>query len=88
MTILMQRLQQKKSTEPISKLGDAWQLGHHRLMCGDSTKREDVQKLMAGKQAVMVFTDPPYNVDYQGATKDKLKIKNDHMPRGGDFNNS
>jgi DNA modification methylase len=68
-------------TEPVSKLGDVWQLGDHRLMCGDSTKREDVQKLMDGKQAVMVFTDPPYNVDYQGATKDKLKIKNDHMPK-------
>ena len=68
-------------TEPISKLGDVWQLGHHRLMCGDSTKREATEKLMDGKRAVMVFTDPPYNVDYQGATKNKLTIKNDHMPK-------
>jgi DNA modification methylase len=43
------------------KLGDVWQLGKHRLMCGDSTKLEDVEKLMDGKKADMVFTDPPYN---------------------------
>lgn len=50
--------------EPICKLGDIWQLGKHRIMCGDSTKREDVEKLMDGKKADMVFTDPPYGVDY------------------------
>jgi len=50
--------------EPISKLGDVYVLGEHRLMCGDATKREDVEKLMAGKKSDMVFTDPPYNVDY------------------------
>jgi len=43
------------------KLGDVWQLGAHRLMCGDSTKHEDVERLMDGKKADMVFTDPPYN---------------------------
>ena len=51
--------------EPRAKLGDVYQLGEHRLMCGDATKKEDVTKLMAGKEAQMVFTDPPYNVDYQ-----------------------
>jgi len=54
--------------EPICKLGDIWQLGKHRIMCGDSTKKEDVERLMDGKKADMVFTDPPYNVDY-GVTK-------------------
>ena len=50
--------------EPVSKLGDMYQLGRHRVMCGDSTKREDVENLMEGKKADMVFTDPPYGVDY------------------------
>ena len=48
-------------------------------MCGDSTKIEDVEKLMNGEQANMLLTDPPYNVDYQGRTKDALKIINDKM---------
>lgn len=60
-------------------IGEVWQLGRHRLMCGDSTKSDDVLKLMDGNLADMVVTDPPYNVDYEGATKDKLKIKNDNM---------
>jgi len=47
-----------------SKLGEIYQLGRHRVMCGDSTKKEDVEKLMNGKKADMVFTDPPYGVDY------------------------
>lgn len=70
----------EKIIEPVSKRGDIWQLGRHRLMCGDSTCKADVSRLMDGGQAVMIFTDPPYNVDYQGCTKDKLKIKNDNMP--------
>jgi DNA modification methylase len=65
-------------TEPISKLGDIWQLGNHRLMCGDSTKEEDVAKLMNGNKADMVFTDPPYNIGYQGVS-DKRTIQNDKM---------
>lgn len=65
---------------PQSTYGDIWQLGRHRLMCGDATKLEDMRRLMAGKQAAVIFTDPPYNVDYQGGTQDKLKIKNDNMP--------
>ena len=50
--------------EPTSKLGDIYQLGEHRLMCGDSTNAEHVAKLMDGAKADMVFTDPPYNVNY------------------------
>jgi DNA modification methylase len=63
--------------ESFCKLGDVWQLGNHRLMCGDSTKLEHVKKLMAGELADMVFTDPPYNVNYEGGTG--LKIENDNM---------
>lgn len=63
-----------------AQLGDVFQLGRHRLMCGDSTCTADVQKLMDRAQANMIFTDPPYNVNYEGGTKDKLKIKNDNMP--------
>jgi|18_taG_2_1085343.scaffolds.fasta_scaffold31864_2 site-specific DNA-methyltransferase (adenine-specific) len=49
--------------EPITKLGDIWQLGKHRLLCGDATKEEDVNKLMDGAKADMVFTDPPYGMN-------------------------
>lgn len=51
--------------EPVSKLGDIYQLGSHRLMCGDSTKLDEVEKLMAGQKADMVLTDPPYNTGMQ-----------------------
>jgi hypothetical protein len=51
---------------PVSKLGEVYQLGRHRLMCGDSTKTEDVEKLMDGKKADMVFTDPPYGIEIVG----------------------
>lgn len=63
--------------EPITKPGDVWLLGRHRLMCGDSTNIDDVLRLMGGKQADMIFTDPPYNVDYEGSNG--KKIKNDNM---------
>ena len=53
-----------EESEPICKLGDIWQLGRNRLICGDSTDRATVERLMDGKKADMVFTDPPYNVDY------------------------
>lgn len=64
--------------EPKAKIGDIYQLGNHRLMCGDSTKEEDVAKLMNGVKADMVFTDPPYGVSASGGrsqTKDKLGMK-------------
>ena len=65
--------------EPITKLGDIWQLGDHRLMCGDSTDAGTVAILMDGKQADLFLTDPPYNVAYEGKTKDALTIENDKM---------
>jgi len=65
--------------EPITKPGDIWQLGNHRLMCGDSTSIDAVEKLMNGQKADMWLTDPPYNVAYEGKTKDALKIQNDSM---------
>lgn len=65
--------------EPKSKLGDIYQLGRHRLMCGDSTNVEQVKVLTNGDLVDMLLTDPPYNVAYEGKTKDKLKIKNDNM---------
>jgi DNA modification methylase len=55
--------------------GDVWLLGRHRLLCGDATKPEDVEKLMDGKKANLVLTDPPYNVDFESASG--LKIQND-----------
>lgn len=64
----------KKPT--MTKPGDLWQMGEHRLLCGDSTKEESYELLMAGKQANLVITDPPYNVNYQGSAG---KIKNDNM---------
>jgi site-specific DNA-methyltransferase (adenine-specific) len=64
--------------EPKTKLGDIYQLGDHRLMCGDSTSIEAVEKLTEGLVDILV-TDPPYNVDYTGKTKDALKIQNDSM---------
>lgn len=55
------------TTKPISQLGDLWQLGDHRLLCGDATDREAIDTLLAGDTAHMVFTDPPYNVNYRGS---------------------
>jgi len=64
--------------EPISKLGDIWKLGNHRVMCGDSTFIDNIDLITKKEKLDMVFTDPPYNIDYQGV-KDKRKIKNDKM---------
>lgn len=61
------------SDEPaVSKLGEVYQLGRHRLMCGDSTKIEDVEKLMNGQKADMVFTDPPYGMDLDAEGFDNM----------------
>lgn len=65
--------------DPIAVKGDVWLLGDHRLMCGDSTSITDVETLSQNQKCDMVFTDPPYNVDYEGYTKEKLTIKNDAM---------
>jgi site-specific DNA-methyltransferase (adenine-specific) len=65
--------------DPVTKLGDVWLLGKHRLMCGDSTSVSDLQKLTDGQLVDMWLTDPPYNVAYEGGTKEKLTIKNDEM---------
>ena len=67
-----------EDADPIAKLGDIWQLGRHRLMCGDSTDKATVELLMDGNKADMVFTDPPYNIGYQGVS-DKRTIQNDKM---------
>lgn len=64
---------------PVTVPGDVWILGDHRLMCGDSTSIDAVEKLMDGQKADMVFTDPPYNIDYQGVKNKREKIKNDKM---------
>lgn len=66
-----------KTNDPISKFGQIWKLGRHRLMCGDSTSEENVKALLGGAKADLLLTDPPYGVDYTGKTKDTLKIQND-----------
>lgn len=71
--------------EPKAQYGDIYQLGNHRLMCGDSTNEEDVTKLMNGVKADMVFTDPPYNVAYEGGSKKREMIKNDKIDNFYDF---
>lgn len=78
--------------EPITKRGDVWILGEHRLMCGDTTMFDDVRKLMRDNRAAMIFTDPPYNVNYGSTMKDSIryhagtlggrKIMNDNLGDG------
>ncbi|MHB1154856.1 MAG: site-specific DNA-methyltransferase [Eubacteriales bacterium] len=63
--------------EPFVKTGDIWYLGRHRMLCGDATKSEDIERLMDGVKANLIVTDPPYNVAYEGS--DGMKIKNDNM---------
>jgi DNA modification methylase len=69
--------------EPKTKLGDIYQLGNHRLMCGDSCSVTDMDKLVNERQVDMWLTDPPYNVAYEGKTKDALTIQNDSMTNDG-----
>lgn len=64
---------------PVIKLGDLIELGNHRLLCGDSTKEEDVKRLMDGKKADMVFTDPPYGISYDSPSDKHKIIKNDNV---------
>ena len=66
--------------EPITVPGDIWRLGKHRLMCGDCTVEKQVAALMDVPAADLVVTDPPYNVNYEGGTQDKLTIQNDALP--------
>ena len=63
--------------EPITKLGDIWQLGGHRLICGDSTDPKTLAALTDGAEIDLILTDPPYNVAYEGKTADALTIQND-----------
>ena len=65
--------------EPVTRLGDVWVMGKHRLMCGDSTSMESVSALVPGGGIDMFLTDPPYNVAYEGKTADALTIQNDSM---------
>lgn len=69
----------KITSQPITTNGDIWLIGKHRLICGDSTLNETYQALLEGKKADLIITDPPYNVNYEGKTKDALKISNDNM---------
>jgi DNA modification methylase len=74
--------------DPVSKPGDLWVLGNHRLFCGDATVLTDVERVLGGQLADMTFCDPPYNVDYANSPKDKLRgkhrpILNDNL--GGGF---
>ena len=66
----------------VSAAGDMWVMGEHRLLCGDSTQMEAVEKVLAGGLADMVFTDPPYSVSYTGKTARKLTIQNDDLGAG------
>jgi DNA modification methylase len=66
--------------DPVTKPGDMWILGEHRVLCGDATRAGDVARVMAGELADIWLTDPPYNVAYVGGTKDALTIENDSMP--------
>lgn len=66
--------------QSVSRAGDLWILDEHRLLCGDATSAADVSHLMGADKADLVFTDPPYNVDYEGYTNDRLRIEGDRMP--------
>lgn len=65
--------------EPTTKVGDVWQLGKHRLVCGDSTDVTVMEKLLGDEKVDLVWTDPPYGVSYVGKTKDALTIENDSL---------
>jgi len=76
-----------QSDTPVSRPGDVWELGGHRLLCGDSTVAESYKLLLDGEQADMVFTDPPYNVNYANTAKERMRgkdraILNDNLGDG------
>ena len=62
-------IKEAEEKEPVTKYGDIWQLGEHRLMCGDASDFSDIGVLMAGSVADLIITDPPYNVDYEAKDK-------------------
>lgn len=68
-----------EESPPETQPGDIYQLGRHRLICGDSTDPDTLQRLTDGAEMDLILTDPPYNADYEGKTKDALKIQNDKM---------
>lgn len=73
---------ERAEAEPVTKLGDVWLLGRHRLMCGDSTSQDDMALLMNGEIADLVVTDPPYNVNYG----DKAEMLDEYLPAKGHRN--
>jgi len=68
---------------PVTQMGDIWELGSHRLICADATRIDEIERVMNGRLADMLLTDPPYNVDYVGKTKEALTIQNDKMSDTG-----
>lgn len=72
-------IEEELPEEPISKMGQIYQLGRHRLMVGDSTNVEHIKALMNGEQADLLLTDPPYNIAYEGKQKSAMTIENDNM---------
>ncbi|MGO9938040.1 MAG: hypothetical protein ACLPH3_10255 [Terracidiphilus sp.] len=68
---------------PACTAGDLWILGDHKLLVGDATNGDLVARVMAGSSADLIFTDPPYNVDYEGYTEERLKIKGDASQAAG-----
>lgn len=68
--------------EPVARMGDLWVLGRHRLLCGDSTCRQDVSTLLAGISPHLMVTDPPYGVNYDPAWRKRAGVK-PRLPRGG-----
>jgi hypothetical protein len=66
---------------PVTVTGDLWNLGNHKLLVGNATVQTDVERLMRAEAADLVFSDPPYNVDYEGYTEQKLKIKGDRVQK-------
>lgn len=68
-------------TEPFSKKNDIWKLGNHRLICGNSIENETYKILLKNEKVDLLVTDPPYNVNYHGKTKDNLNIQNDNLPQ-------